>query len=54
MGRGATASPATAVREEAFADRPQKHRRARPRDSVMRAYRRSHGPYAELYEKLAT
>jgi hypothetical protein len=47
MGRGATASPATAVREEAFADRLEKHRRARPRD-LMRAYQRSHGPYAEL------
>jgi hypothetical protein len=40
--------------EEALADLLDKHRQARPRDHVMRAYQRSHGPYAELYKKLAT
>ncbi len=40
--------------EEALSDLLEKHRRARPRDHVMRAYQRSHGPYAELYKKLAT
>jgi hypothetical protein len=40
--------------EEALADLLEKHRQGRPRDHVMRAYQRSHGPYAELYKKLAT
>jgi hypothetical protein len=40
--------------EEALIDLLEKHRQTRPRDHVMRAYQRSHGPYAELYKKLAT
>jgi hypothetical protein len=39
--------------DEALVDLLEKHRQGRPRDHVMRAYQRSHGPYAELYKKLA-
>ena len=43
-----------ALVEEALKDLLEKHRQTRSRDHVMRAYQRSHGPYAELYKKLAT
>lgn len=42
-----------ALVEEALKDLLEKHSQTRPRDHVMRAYQRSHGPYAELYKKLA-
>jgi hypothetical protein len=39
--------------DEALADLLEKRKQSRPRDHVMRAYQRSHEPFAELYKKLA-
>jgi hypothetical protein len=39
--------------DEAIADLLEKHKQSKPRDHVMRIYQKSHGPYAELYKKLA-
>lgn len=39
--------------EEALTDLLEKRRLGKPRSHVMSAYQRSHGPFAELYKKLA-
>ena len=43
-----------ALVNEAFDDLLEKHRQAKPRDHVLRAYQNSHNPYGALYKKLAT
>ncbi|MBX7186784.1 MAG: hypothetical protein K1Y01_16705 [Vicinamibacteria bacterium] len=42
-----------ALVDEALADLIEKRKNGRPRAHVMAAYLKSHGPYAELYTKLA-
>ena len=39
--------------EEALTDLLEKRRLGKPRSHVMSAYQRSHGPFGELYKKLA-
>jgi hypothetical protein len=42
-----------ALVDEALADLIEKRRHIRPRAHVMAAYHASHGPYGDLYKKLA-
>jgi len=42
-----------ALVEEAVSGLIEERRTGKPRDHVMRAYQRSHGPFGELYKKLA-
>lgn len=41
------------VVEQALLDLLEKRRSGKPRAHVMSAYQRSHGPFCELYKKLA-
>ena len=42
-----------ALVDEALADLVEKRKQGRPRAHVMQTYLASHGPYVELYKKLA-
>lgn len=42
-----------ALVDEALADLIEKRRQGKPRAHIMAAYLASHGPYGELYQKLA-